>query len=387
MTITVTDSGTGNLIDSETITVTVNAAPVITSNGAGSIANVNVVENQTSVTTVTVNDPDHSANTLIYSIIGGEDQMLFTIDDSGVLNFNLTPNYETFADANHDGVYEVVVQVSDGNATDTQLIRITVIESNDMSIGAAVLIEVESEQIVDEVEYQETTQNQEVVTVDLTPENAIPNPNYESIVEELLTDQIKESTDEPDTGKSITEGFITDAPVTQPVGIVFMESVNSSNNSNKPVAIRAQLAAALYSPLELQLPSQLLIDPVQLLAEGVDFRDALDNLRENVTEENVQFELAIRTGTLLATGLSVGYIVWLVKGGVMAASLVTNLPLWRIIDPIPVLANMDDSQDGDKEDDESLESMLEARQEKTEMAANNEIGNANSSIDTGDIAP
>ncbi|MGI9324712.1 MAG: hypothetical protein ACR2PZ_05795, partial [Pseudomonadales bacterium] len=53
------------------------------------------------------------------------------------------------------------------------------------------------------------------------------------------------------------------------------------------------------------------------------------------------------------------YVVWLVRGGVVLSSVLSSLPAWRLIDPLPVLATvLSNSQD--EEDEESLASMLEA---------------------------
>ncbi len=114
---------------SQFILITVNAvndAPVITSNGGGDTASVNVVENSTAVTTVTATDAD--LDTVNYSISGGADSALFSIDaNSGALTFNSAPNFEAPADAGANNVYDVTVQASDGNGgTDTQAISVTV---------------------------------------------------------------------------------------------------------------------------------------------------------------------------------------------------------------------------------------------------------------------
>ncbi|TAL13198.1 MAG: DUF4347 domain-containing protein, partial [Aquabacterium sp.] len=126
----------GSLTDTQAISVTVTAvndnAPVITSNGGGATASVNVAENATAVTTVTATDADLPAQTLTYSIVGGADQALFTINAStGALSFVSGRDRESATDANADGVYEVTVQVSDGSLTDTQAISVTVTAVND----------------------------------------------------------------------------------------------------------------------------------------------------------------------------------------------------------------------------------------------------------------
>ena len=75
----------GTLTDTQAISATVtninDDAPVITSDGAGATASVNVAENATAVTTVTATDLD-AGSTLTYSIVGGADAAKFTVDAS-----------------------------------------------------------------------------------------------------------------------------------------------------------------------------------------------------------------------------------------------------------------------------------------------------------------
>ncbi len=101
--------------------------PLITSNGGGATAGVNLAENSTAVTTVTATDADLPAQTLSYSISGGVDAAKFTIvAGTGALSFVAAPNYEAPTDAGANNVYDVIVQVSDGALTDTQAIAVTV---------------------------------------------------------------------------------------------------------------------------------------------------------------------------------------------------------------------------------------------------------------------
>ena len=100
--------------------------PVITSNGGGPTASVSVPEFTTAVTTVTATDPDPNT-TFAYSISGGADGSQFTINPAtGVLTFTAGPNFAAPTDSNHDNVYNVIVQVSDGYQTAVQAIAVTV---------------------------------------------------------------------------------------------------------------------------------------------------------------------------------------------------------------------------------------------------------------------
>jgi Ca2+-binding RTX toxin-like protein len=104
-----------------------NQSPTITSDGGGDTAALSVAENGTAVTTVTADDPD-AGQTLSFSITGGADAAAFTIDAStGELSFAAAPDFEAPTDAGADNVYDVIVQVSDGNGgADTQDVAVTV---------------------------------------------------------------------------------------------------------------------------------------------------------------------------------------------------------------------------------------------------------------------
>ncbi|GAA5511071.1 DUF4347 domain-containing protein [Novipirellula caenicola] len=109
-----------------------NTAPVISSNGGGATAAINVIENTVAVTTVAATDSDVPAQTLTYSISGGADATKFTINSStGELSFVTPPNYEVPGDVGGDNVYEVTVSVSDGTHSDSQAITVTVTDADE----------------------------------------------------------------------------------------------------------------------------------------------------------------------------------------------------------------------------------------------------------------
>ena len=63
--------------------------------------------------------------------------------------------------------------------------------------------------------------------------------------------------------------------------------------------------------------------------------------------------MAIATGT----SLTIGYVAWLIRGGVLVSNLLTSMPAWRLLDPLPILGNV---KSGGSDDDDSLESMVSA---------------------------
>lgn len=102
----------------------------------------------------------------------------------------------------------------------------------------------------------------------------------------------------------------------------------------------AQAALALQQALSNQ----------QLLGE-------LDQARDK-QQENVQLQRILAGGSATAIGtMSVGYVLWLLRGGVLLSGLLSALPAWQVLDPTPVLSagatargrrDDDDDADGDE---------------------------------------
>ncbi|MEX0956670.1 MAG: tandem-95 repeat protein [Rhizobiaceae bacterium] len=126
-TYTVEDGQGGQATATATVSITgTNDAPVISSNGGGDNAAVTVDENTTAITIVNSTDVDGGAAQ--YSISGGADAAKFQIHaNTGALTFLAAPDFETPTDAGANNVYDVQVQVADGNGgVDTQDIAVTV---------------------------------------------------------------------------------------------------------------------------------------------------------------------------------------------------------------------------------------------------------------------
>jgi len=104
-------------------------SPTITSAATASVSEN--ISTSTTVYTVIATDPDANT-TFIYSICGGDDSALFTIDASnGIVRFNGSPNFDAPTDANGDNVYNIIVAVSDGANIATKAVAISVTNAND----------------------------------------------------------------------------------------------------------------------------------------------------------------------------------------------------------------------------------------------------------------
>ena len=115
--------GTGKFSNETIATLTFTlqeAAPEITSE-----TTFTVDEGTTAVETLTAKDQDSAAADLAWSKAGGADAGQFMLSADGDLAFAAAPDYENPGDADGDRTYEITVQVSDGDNTDTADIRVT----------------------------------------------------------------------------------------------------------------------------------------------------------------------------------------------------------------------------------------------------------------------
>ena len=71
-----------------------------------------------------------------------------------------------------------------------------------------------------------------------------------------------------------------------------------------------------------------------------------DDSKEVVQELSFQ-QIAAGTTDVVSTTLTVGYVIWLIRGGTILASALTTLPSWIAFDPLPILNNFDDDEDVD----------------------------------------
>jgi len=107
------------------------SSPVFTSSSEFSIN-----ENLAAVATILATDDD--GDVLVYTIVGGLDDNVFSLDSaSGVLNFKSPPNFESPNDNDANNIYLLDISASDGENTTTQNLQITVLNVNESPVANA----------------------------------------------------------------------------------------------------------------------------------------------------------------------------------------------------------------------------------------------------------
>jgi len=84
--------------------------------------------------------------------------------------------------------------------------------------------------------------------------------------------------------------------------------------------------------------TDLLAAPLMQLLQNDDLLHEFDELQRQMAEGSLDQRSVLASSIAVTSGLSIGYVVWLVRGGVLASSMLSALPAWKLIDPLPVLA-------------------------------------------------
>ena len=95
---------------------------------------------------------------------------------------------------------------------------------------------------------------------------------------------------------------------------------------------------AMWVAAELPLYANLAATPLTQLLRSEELQRNLDEFRRQLAQSSEARSSALASSIAVTGGLSVGYVVWLVRGGVLVSSLLSALPAWQLIDPMPVLA-------------------------------------------------
>ena len=102
---------------------------------------------------------------------------------------------------------------------------------------------------------------------------------------------------------------------------------------------------------------------VQPLAQSKELYLQLEKVESDLSK-SFKSEALIAGSTLAVTsGLSVGYVIWMIRGGLIMTSLLAQVPAWQDIDPLTVL----DSRGRGEEDGESLQSLVDSVEDDEEL--------------------
>lgn len=77
--------------------------------------------------------------------------------------------------------------------------------------------------------------------------------------------------------------------------------------------------------------------PAALMTATGPLATSLESMSRQLGAANRAQNATIRTVSQVAMAMTAGYVMWSLRGASLLASLVTSLPLWRSLDPLPIL--------------------------------------------------
>ena len=98
---------------------------------------------------------------------------------------------------------------------------------------------------------------------------------------------------------------------------------------------------------------------------------SLNALQLEVSQDSLFSKSILGTTTIASASLTAGYVIWLLRSGVLFSSMVTSLPAWRTFDPLPVLGYLNEI-DNEQIEDDSLETLV-INSNRASKAVNHEI--------------
>jgi hypothetical protein len=125
-----------------------------------------------------------------------------------------------------------------------------------------------------------------------------------------------------------------------------------------PIAQTETLSLGFASSSSIQQAAAPALSAFKTTLNKTEWVGDLDKMRESI-EGHASTEHRIVGSTAMVTGgLSVGYVIWLLRGGLLLTSLLSSLPAWNVVDPLPILANAKRGDEEDEEDVDPLEKLF-----------------------------
>ena len=85
-------------------------------------------------------------------------------------------------------------------------------------------------------------------------------------------------------------------------------------------------------------------------------RKSLESFREQTEQEASIEKTVVGSAIAASTGLSAGYVIWLLRSGALLSSILSSLPAWQLADPLAVLVG---AKGEEEDEDDSIESIIE----------------------------
>jgi hypothetical protein len=330
LTITATDMSGSNYVEAFVITVeNVNEAPI------ADVDNYSVTAGNSLIITasgVLLGDDDPDGDMLTAVLLVGPSRGTLTLNADG--SFTYTPV------AGFNGTDFFVYQASDG-LTSSASTLVTIVVNPALVIAPPPIESVN----VDDAEVAPPSPPVE------EPQQEPPPPPEDTTAAKPSAPSVAAATSPPPAGVSPVQPVAEPKSTTKTLAVStdVSEGVDTDDGNVKQKPNR-QSEDRDKSRLRSELGSIYRIS-----ANDQQWQD-LDSFRDDLLGDFGFQTLVVGAAVSTSLSLSVGYVFWSVRAGWLASALMTSMPVWRSIDPLPVLEYLDD--DLDSADDDSLQSII-----------------------------
>src|SRR5690606_3277820 len=109
-----------------------------------------------------------------------------------------------------------------------------------------------------------------------------------------------------------------------------------------------ETANSSTSPMNPNSPTENDVVVIDMRRGSVVWQD-LDTMEEDL-QTAMEFQtIVVGAAVTVSSTLTVGYALWMIRGGVLVGSLLAQMPAWRFIDPLPILEYLDQNTEEDNE--------------------------------------
>jgi hypothetical protein len=62
----------------------------------------------------------------------------------------------------------------------------------------------------------------------------------------------------------------------------------------------------------------------------------LDDFKQELGQDDQSLKLTVGGVAIASLAFTATYVIWMIKGGYLLASVLSQLPAWRFMDPLPI---------------------------------------------------
>ena len=379
VTVQVTDNGVGNL--SDTASIGIQVADTNESPDSITLTNTHIdesIETSSGHTVGLLNATDEdTADTFTYTINGGADQLNFSVGGTNQDELIISDGILVFE---NQSTYEITVRVTDAGGLshdETFMVTINQLNTPDSSITEQNELKTDPDNESDELVLIESTDEAAIsphLEVKTDPDQGLFADIISTEINQQESNKIGGDDVEVEADTNIANLLISQytspqdwientekKPENEYISTLEYQDNQQPNHKKMPIKMQVKTNTPGSNSLLNSKFTTVTVDEntLNFLLEQNGFSDSLDSLRKQV-QENINFnKMVVGSSLSVTTGLSIGYVIWLIRGGVLLSTVLSSLPAWRMIDPLPIVARLNNTTDS--EEDDSLESIVKKR--------------------------